>query len=506
MTSLLASLPLDMYDIPCYESVGGVSTADNIFQNFSHTNNKESTLLAVTHVTVLKTKLIIGNVEVHPGPMDAMEYMAHLITKADNKDNVRKVLAEYKSTVERKINIQKMESHKLDDLKETLAYLNNWDQNKNQIKDMFKDLLKAGVIEKIIRRLENILPDGCSTCQKTYYFDVSESSSLRCTRCDRGICPPCLEKENPQLEKLLLLKSSLFFLCSGCVVHVNTEKNLGEMYYSKKCRDKTAKSNISDVSPVSGTNLAEVSADTEKNDNDEPIVIEDEREDEKEDSKKQEKVEKKLPKKKKSNCWFFTELNNCKHGLSGKNCEFTHPKLCAQYCRFGNGKYGCNKAGKCNKFHPKLCNGSVKSRSCFNENCKFTHLKGTRRMEGISNTENTAKPEKNFLGKRQIQTKNPKPPGSGHGSGVNQPQKRKPQNQMPKTQQMSQQPQTLLQNQQMVQQPQTLLQNQQMIQQLLLLLIQNNAIVSSQKNQPQVMNLANPQGSPTWAEMLRNTM
>ena len=66
----------------------------------------------------------------------------------------------------------------------------------------------------------------------------------------------------------------------------------------------------------------------------------------------------------------------------GKKCHYEHPKYCIKYCRNGNQqKLGCNKGANCNFFHPVLCKNSVKSKVCTNIECKFIHLKGTRRKK-----------------------------------------------------------------------------------------------------------------------------
>ena len=35
---------------------------------------------------------------------------------------------------------------------------------------------------------------------------------------------------------------------------------------------------------------------------------------------------------------------------------------------------------KCKDFHPKMCFGSIKKGECFSENCRFAHIKGTKRQ------------------------------------------------------------------------------------------------------------------------------
>ncbi|KAL5269742.1 hypothetical protein ACHWQZ_G003269 [Mnemiopsis leidyi] len=80
--------------------------------------------------------------------------------------------------------------------------------------------------------------------------------------------------------------------------------------------------------------------------------------------------------------------HNCPHGVSGKRtidgraCPDLHPKLCRKYIRNGNSnRGGCQKGRDCRFYHPKLCKHSVNRRVCTVTDCKFTHLKGTKRKE-----------------------------------------------------------------------------------------------------------------------------
>ena len=75
----------------------------------------------------------------------------------------------------------------------------------------------------------------------------------------------------------------------------------------------------------------------------------------------------------------------CAHGLSGKNivngnsCPYKHPKKCQRYCRSGNDpNHGCINA-ECRFLHPILCRNSLRRLFCDEENCTYTHLKGTQR-------------------------------------------------------------------------------------------------------------------------------
>ena len=74
--------------------------------------------------------------------------------------------------------------------------------------------------------------------------------------------------------------------------------------------------------------------------------------------------------------------NRCRHGITGKDCAFRHPKPCKKYLSFGDKqKNGCNKGRNCENFHPKMCRNAMNKGECLKENCKFMHIKGTKRIK-----------------------------------------------------------------------------------------------------------------------------
>ena len=78
-------------------------------------------------------------------------------------------------------------------------------------------------------------------------------------------------------------------------------------------------------------------------------------------------------------CKFF-KTNSCKHGLKGNGCKFKHPKFCPKFMKNGTRQpSGCNLGKNCQDFHPKMCLNSLRKGECFNEHCKFNHIKGTKR-------------------------------------------------------------------------------------------------------------------------------
>ena len=55
-----------------------------------------------------------------------------------------------------------------------------------------------------------------------------------------------------------------------------------------------------------------------------------------------------------STCCFF-QKGNCKHGLRGRECKCTHPKMCRRFMQHGTRQpRGCTQGKRCNDFHPKM--------------------------------------------------------------------------------------------------------------------------------------------------------
>ena len=277
---------------------------------------------SIAHSSVIAAQLLIGNIEANPGPMDTVTYMAELISNVEN-EQIRKVLQQFKSSQERKVNIQKVESMKAEDLKATLVYLNNWDPEDDLIKNEMKALVKLGLAEKIVRRLEILLPDTCSTCRKTYSFHIEDVSFLTCIRCDRGVCPDCFSKEEEHLQQSQLFRSSVHFLCTNCVQTVKSENVLKEHCF-KKHKQTTSDTDVdSDENEVINLDSAD---NVEENAQTAEEVPNDESGDE-----KSKKCKDNTNQGSKKVCFHFTKYNNCKHGISGRTCKFEHPKTCQKY-------------------------------------------------------------------------------------------------------------------------------------------------------------------------------
>ena len=70
-----------------------------------------------------------------------------------------------------------------------------------------------------------------------------------------------------------------------------------------------------------------------------------------------------------------------------QDCRFDHPSVCKKFRQWGsisNSTKGCD--GKCDNFHPNACRSSLKDKTCSWTDCRFFHLKGTKKTTSKSNS------------------------------------------------------------------------------------------------------------------------
>ena len=120
-------------------------------------------------------------------------------------------------------------------------------------------------------------------------------------------------------------------------------------------------------------------------------------------------------KRKPAICRFFKN-GNCKHGIKGKECNYTHPKVCIKYTQHGTRQpRGCNLGKSCQDFHPKMCINSLRKGECFSKDCRFNHIKGTKRQPPVTRN-NVAQHlnEKSTPMQRTVQDGNTQEDDTGH--------------------------------------------------------------------------------------------
>jgi hypothetical protein len=103
--------------------------------------------------------LIIGNVEANPGPMDFKEFLGFLYTDTEDV-SVKDVLNVVKACQDRTTNLKMAKTKKVDNLKATLAYLNDWDKEDKNIKAELDEYTKEGIAHLVIKKIYNMAPEN----------------------------------------------------------------------------------------------------------------------------------------------------------------------------------------------------------------------------------------------------------------------------------------------------------------------------------------------------------
>ena len=357
-------------------------------------------------------------------------YLCTLISKVevDTRENVRMALLEIKEVNTRKKNVDGINKMKQKDLVDTLAFLYGltMEETTKEFLDEANSYKKEGLAEKVIRRIENLWPQDCSTCRTEYSFYPEECTELKCVRCERGACGDCYNGDKEDFNKLKMRGGGIYYLCTPCVSKVKTQDLIAE---DKKKASKTkAKSTKNDDKNDEG--IPKSQADlflenfpcdkcdkcfTEKLQLDDHMkkkheavpateeISSDEEEGNDDDDegdamttvsraeKNQKKKERQKSQKEAAETCIHFERNRCKFGQDGTGCKFSHPKVCSKISK--EGANSC-KNKTCSFYHFKVCFGSLATpKSCMKVACTFRHLPGTKRPANRKEKEETKKKE-----------------------------------------------------------------------------------------------------------------
>ena len=329
-----------------------------------------------------------GNNSTPAGQVDAIEEqkttIAALCAGAAN-DAVRNCLRKYDPTKTSYQIERELKKDKKDVLVETLNYLG--------ITGMGQFRADA-LPHELVCRVQNLLPDTCHLCKQTYCIQVGEKPIMSCVKYGQGCHNPCILQALDKTEADLNADNNygailvnpyaalgLFYVCNYCQKDVIPNKDLLKVRQTSRI-NSGAEPNPNQLSlqipsnndtTVDMLNQADSSAenglrtisDTEVRVESLPI-----------NDQQRNTV---IP-----ICKHY-RAGRCKHGVSGKkdgSCKFSHPKPCNKFLKNGNNRRsGCTRGENCNFFHPQICHSSMRERECLRENCKFMHLRGTKRSE-----------------------------------------------------------------------------------------------------------------------------
>ena len=319
-----------------------------------------------------------------------------LLELSKNNADARNVLMKYRHELSHSTNSKNLKTFKNSELENAANFL------KLRVRDKTGDQLypnKDVLVDRVILKVETFLENTCDACESKYCIKLDDPSEplLACHICMQGShdCSNMKEKVaryNKALlegENIVLPPYGMVWLCQWC--RLNHDAMFPPMVTKKICK------NVEKVATNATGKTSEncVELDSEKDDpsqtldpDSETNEISDRARETGFDIRYKNDPAATLDQKqdKENICELFLKMQ-CPHGLRGKQminghiCPKYHPKLCRKYCRYGSdNKIGCTKGkNNCDFFHPTLCKNSIKTRTCFVENCKKTHLKGTIR-------------------------------------------------------------------------------------------------------------------------------
>lgn len=293
----------------------------------------------------------------------ATEALADLIGLALDQDT-KSVLQKYNTNLESSVIFRNLRKCSVESLKKAANFLN--------MGDPFDYKNKEDTTYWVIQKIENFLPENCKMCNNDYTVSYGNSPSLKCLLCGQGIHEECFHEKLQDGAPLPDIPG-LHWMCPSCESNASTAEQvaLPEKSSSSQTQAQTEENGLTGLPlqpqvPEPITDTADTGTENQVDTHSEVIQpIQD--------------VKDPPPK---PICRYYKQ-STCKYGVSGRGCTFSHPKACKRFMSFGNrSHWGCSRGDGCKFYHPKVCPSSKNSNECFKENCRLTHLKGTKRHPG----------------------------------------------------------------------------------------------------------------------------
>ena len=185
----------------------------------------ELKMQGILNKSVIGHLLTMENVGKNPGPMTmtAMEVLGHFMADAED-DNVKKTLNKYRTDLDHQTNVKAflrtgVSACSVDDLKKTLIYFNSSETS-------LEDFHKESLAELIVLRINELLPDTCTTCKESYVIGKDDDTFLQCFNCNKGCCKECGETHVANVKNTAI--KDVYWMCTKCV-QTNIEFKKGKL-------------------------------------------------------------------------------------------------------------------------------------------------------------------------------------------------------------------------------------------------------------------------------------
>ena len=281
---------------------------------------------------------------------------------------------------------------------------------------------------ELLCRVENLLPDVCHLCNQSYCIKLSDKPIVSCVQCGQGCHNQCVLQllnmteddlnEGNEFGKAILnpyAALGLVYMCGICQKEVLPQKDALKIKSSRTRTSDQIQSVNSDLptnttsqappdgaaggsgtppqttastDPVESAQQANITHTAIQDDQAQITLTENRGGRASTNQRRNRTATTPLASNNGDTnaqaqvCWFYKQ-GRCKHGISGRKdglCNHAHPKPCKNFITNGDrGQRGCKKGGQCQFFHPKVCNTSLNERLCTNADCKYLHIRGTKR-------------------------------------------------------------------------------------------------------------------------------
>jgi hypothetical protein len=354
----------------------------------------------------IRTLLVIGGIEQNPGPaIETAEQKAERLKKQQEKcDEYNRIIAEL---VTKAPNEQTKDCIRLynpeNNLKKHHRAFNS------QVKDVLVETLtflgfpgkeeydKETVVHDMVCAIQNYLPDTCRICKDEYRTRLGETPLLKCCKCGQGVHNKCfkdmlglpdgdgdMEISADEVMKTIdpTRLQGLHYFCGGCEKLIIPSPEDG----------KLRKHITTDKEPPAGTREThETDKEAEQTHENDDVEAADE-------TTKSETTKSvpactcnKTVNAQTTNCVSeevpvckFYRQNKCRY-KNPKECKFLHPRPCKKLVQHGtNEQRGCTLGKKCSEYHPIMCRDSLTKGICFNESCRKSHIRGTKRTPNLA--------------------------------------------------------------------------------------------------------------------------
>ena len=134
-------------------------------------------------LSLIRTLLTIGGVELNPGPpmMTEKSLMAELVLGAEEQSS-KDILIKIESVHDQKATRNVLNTANTEQLRHLAKYILAWDEETSK---MAKNYKKEGLITLIYNCLKILMPEDCKSCGIRYWFTPSDytKSGLNCLKC-----------------------------------------------------------------------------------------------------------------------------------------------------------------------------------------------------------------------------------------------------------------------------------------------------------------------------------